>query len=180
MVLASGELFSWGELAPYLIEINKATRLRLLVFVATCFGSDIATLVRPRERAPARVLIGPRETISINTLERGTFAFYRSLRSGDGTQAVIDMNLDSLQANASPAAEDNACRRRSGIRSLALADLSDLEGRRSRAPGSLHGDRGIVELPHTPRPTALHAAADRRAVRAITFPSAHARSRTAH
>src|SRR5712691_12216542 len=114
MVLASGELFSWGELAPYLIEINKATRLRLLVFVATCFGADIATLVRPRERAPARVLIGPRETISINTLERGTFAFYRSLRSGDGTQAVIDMNLDSLQANASPAAEDNACRRRSG------------------------------------------------------------------
>jgi hypothetical protein len=93
MILASGELFSWGELAPYLIEINKATRLRLLVFVATCFGADIATLVRPLERAPARVLIGPRETISVNTLERGTFAFYRALRGGDGTQAVIDMNL---------------------------------------------------------------------------------------
>jgi hypothetical protein len=92
MVLASGELFSWNELAPYLIETNKATRLRLLVFIATCFGADVATLVRPLDRAPARVLIGPRETISNNTLEKGTFTFYRSLRGGDGTQAAIDMN----------------------------------------------------------------------------------------
>jgi hypothetical protein len=93
MVLASGELFSWSELAPYLIEINKVTRLRLLVFVATCFGADIATLVQPLDRAPARVLIGPRDTISIEKLETGTFAFYRTLlRTLDGSQAVNDMN----------------------------------------------------------------------------------------
>jgi len=75
MILASGELFSWKDLAPYLIAINKATRLRLLVFMATCFGADVATLVRPLDRAPARVLIGPRETISVDTLETGTFTF---------------------------------------------------------------------------------------------------------
>lgn len=46
-------MIRWTDVAPFLIEINRATRLRLLVYVATCFGADIATLVRPTERAPA-------------------------------------------------------------------------------------------------------------------------------
>src|SRR5205814_2312545 len=83
----------WSEIAPYLVAINEATRLRLLVFVATCFGADIATLIQPLNRAPARVLIGPADSISIDQLEKGTFAFYRSLfRTGNGGQALIDMN----------------------------------------------------------------------------------------
>jgi hypothetical protein len=91
--LASGEVISWTEIAPFLTEINRTTRLRLLVYVATCFGADIATLVRPTERAPARMLIGPRDSISVGELEVGTNTFYRSLfQEGDGGQALRDMN----------------------------------------------------------------------------------------
>jgi glutathione S-transferase len=92
MVLASGELFSWLELQPYLVEVNRATRLRLLVFVATCFGADVATLMQPTERAPARIVVGPTETITLDVLEKGTLAFYRTLfDSNDGAQALIAM-----------------------------------------------------------------------------------------
>jgi hypothetical protein len=91
--LASGEVVRWTEVAPFLTEINRTTRLRLLVYVATCFGADIATLVRPTERAPARMLIGPRDSISMGVLEVGTSTFYRSLfQQGDGAQALRDMN----------------------------------------------------------------------------------------
>lgn len=91
--LASGESVGWPELTPFLTEINRATRLRLLIYVATCFGADIATLVRPTERAPARMLIGPKEQISMGVLETGTTTFYRSLfQKGDGGQALRDMN----------------------------------------------------------------------------------------
>jgi hypothetical protein len=91
--LASGEGIRWTEIAPFLIEINRATRLRLLVYVATCFGADIATLVRPTDRAPARMLIGPKDSISMGVLETGTNTFYRSLlQKGDGGQALRDMN----------------------------------------------------------------------------------------
>ncbi len=93
LILASGELLQWSEIEPYLVQINRATRLRLLVFVASCFGADIATLIRPTERAPMRVLIGPRDSISLGLLEMGTMAFYRSLfRDGDGGKALRDMN----------------------------------------------------------------------------------------
>lgn len=91
--LASGEVLRWIEVAPFLTEINRATRLRLLVYVATCFGADVATLVRPTERAPARMLIGPKDSISMGVLETGTNTFYRSLfRQGDGGQAIREMN----------------------------------------------------------------------------------------
>lgn len=91
--LASGEVIRWTEIAPFLVEINRATRLRLLVYVATCFGADMVTLVRPTDRAPARVLIGPKDSISMGVLETGTNTFYRSLfRKGDGSQALREMN----------------------------------------------------------------------------------------
>lgn len=93
IVLSSRDVIRWSELAPYLTEINRATRLRLLVYVATCFGADVTTIVRPTDRAPMRLLIGPKESISMGVLETGTNTFYRSLlRGGDGSQALREMN----------------------------------------------------------------------------------------
>jgi len=92
-VLSSGEVIPWKEIAPQLVAINKATRLRFIVFVATCFGADIATLVNPLDGAPARVLIGPRQSILMGDLETGTFTFYRTLlRERDGARAANVMN----------------------------------------------------------------------------------------
>lgn len=93
LVLASGELFSWKDLAPYLVAINKATHVRLLVFSASCFGADVATLFQALEPSPARVLIGPKEKIPMGVLETGTSAFYRTLlQDGDGGKALRAMN----------------------------------------------------------------------------------------
>ena len=93
MVLANGELFRWSELSPYLANINRVTRLRMVVFVATCFGADIATLWQPMQPAPARVMLGPKDSILVSVLERGTFAFYRNLLTTfDGRQALAAMN----------------------------------------------------------------------------------------
>lgn len=92
LVLSSGALFSWRDLAPYLVDVNRATAVRLLVFSASCFGADILTLVQPLKPAPARVLIGPMDTISTRVLETGTLAFYRSLVvQGNGAKAVTAM-----------------------------------------------------------------------------------------
>ena len=48
-----------GPAAPYLVAINEATRLNLIVFVSACYGLDIATLFQPLEPAPARIVVGP-------------------------------------------------------------------------------------------------------------------------
>ena len=91
--LASGEVIRWTEVAPFLTEINRITRLRLLVYGATCFGADIATLIQPIEPAPARLIIGPKDSISMGLLETGTNTFYRSLfQNGDGRGALRQMN----------------------------------------------------------------------------------------
>ena len=95
MSLASGEVMSWSDLAPYLVAINEATRLNLIVFVSACYGLDIATLFQPLAPAPApaRIVIGPMRTIDVPEIDQVTRAFYRSLfRDRNGVAAATAMN----------------------------------------------------------------------------------------
>ncbi len=89
IVLASGELMTWKELAPPLTAINRATRLNLIVFMAACNGADLATVIQPLEGAPARIIIGPTDVLRQGTLEKATNAFYRSVLAGDDGTAAI-------------------------------------------------------------------------------------------
>lgn len=91
--LASDEVMSWRDLAPYLTAINEATRLNLIVFVSACYGLDVATLFQPMERAPVRVLIGPMRTIDVLEIDKAVPAFYRSLfLNRNGVAAAMAMN----------------------------------------------------------------------------------------
>lgn len=89
LVMASGELVKWSELAPILTAINEATRLRLLVFAAACYGLDGARLVQPLDPAPFRVLVGPLRATSIHEVDQATAMFYGELfRTSDGAAAA--------------------------------------------------------------------------------------------
>ena len=89
----SGEVMPWRDLAPFLVAINEATRLNLIVFVSACYGLDIATLFQPLEPAPARLVIGPMRPIDVPEIDRTTRAFYHSLlRDRNGEAAAMAMN----------------------------------------------------------------------------------------
>lgn len=93
LVLGSGEVFAWRQLAPYLTAINEATRLRLVVFMSACYGADVATLIQPLKRAPARVLLGPMRPITVGEIDKATVVFYRTLfRERNGIAAWEAMN----------------------------------------------------------------------------------------
>jgi hypothetical protein len=68
--------------------------LKLIVVVAACYGADVASLIQPLDRAPARVLIGPIRSLSFNAVELATMAFYKSLFQEHDLHAAIDaMNI---------------------------------------------------------------------------------------
>jgi hypothetical protein len=88
IVLASREGVTWQELSPRFTVINEHTRLRLLVFMAACYGADLATLIQPLAPAPVRFIIGPTEEVPARAIETATGAFYRALlQNGDGNAA---------------------------------------------------------------------------------------------
>jgi hypothetical protein len=102
LALASGEVMSWRDLAPYLTAINEATRLNLIVFVAACYGLDIATLFQPLHAAPGRIVIGAMRPIEVPEIDRATRAFYQSLfRDRNGVAASQAMNA-TIAAGRTP------------------------------------------------------------------------------
>jgi hypothetical protein len=91
--VASDELVRWTDLMPALMAINIASRLNLVAVVAACNGADLATIVQPLERAPVRLIIGPKRVLTFNEVEKGTMAFYRGIfEIGDGVSAWKAMN----------------------------------------------------------------------------------------
>jgi hypothetical protein len=97
IVLASDEGVTWQELAPSFTAINEATQLRLITFMAACYGADLATLIQPLDRAPVRLVVGPTEELSARVIETATINFYRTLlQTSDGNAAfgAINSRLD--------------------------------------------------------------------------------------
>jgi hypothetical protein len=91
--LASNEVMSWLDLAPYLTAVNEATRLNLIAFVSACYGLDMATLFQPLKPAPVRIVIGAMREIEVPEIDRATRAFYQSLfRDRSGGAALEAMN----------------------------------------------------------------------------------------
>jgi hypothetical protein len=93
IVLASGDGVTWRELAPSFALINEATRLKLIIFMAACYGADLATVIQPLDRAPVRLICGPTESLSVRVIEIATDAFYRTLlQTNDGNAAFKAIN----------------------------------------------------------------------------------------
>src|SRR3569833_2144336 len=63
LVLASGELVSWLELADSLRWINIKTKHNLLISMATCHGAFLFSAVLPSHTAPCFAFIGSWEQL---------------------------------------------------------------------------------------------------------------------
>jgi hypothetical protein len=99
LVVESGELLTWRELVPLLTAINAASRLNLVVFTAACYGADLATVIQPLDRAPVRLIFGPKEKLTIPDVERATTTFYRELFRTRNLNAALDASNAALDPN---------------------------------------------------------------------------------
>jgi hypothetical protein len=96
MVLASGELLPWGDLAAALRPINEATQFNLLLVLALCSGWHFCRALMPTDAAPAWGVIGPPEPVWSSELHDATVELYTELASkADLRAAVARMNRDA-------------------------------------------------------------------------------------
>ncbi len=75
----SNSEISWEELKQYLLPINIATRLNLMVNFSSCYGQNIYKVYDPEERAVFLLSIGPKKKINPTKLYQFYLHFYDSL-----------------------------------------------------------------------------------------------------
>ena len=61
IILKNNEFISWVDCKPFLIDLNKATRLNLMVVFSLCYGAYFASNLQPSDRSPCWGLVGPTE-----------------------------------------------------------------------------------------------------------------------
>lgn len=88
--LASGERISWVDLKAFVTPLNVATRLNLLLVLASCEGATFAKAIRLTERAPLWGLIGPTRPISAARIEVDFHAFYDAVYHGRSTKEMLE------------------------------------------------------------------------------------------
>jgi hypothetical protein len=76
-ISALGEYILWGELTPYLQELNKATKCNLVIVMAAChgFASILASTRGPL--APCVVTVGPTGTVESKEILDAMKELYR-------------------------------------------------------------------------------------------------------
>jgi hypothetical protein len=98
IILSSNEFISWGDLKPYLINLNIATRFNLLVVFSLCHGAEFVSQLNPADRAPCWGLVGPKKALSAPELLGNFSAFYKEIfESGSAAEAVKKLNASSLK-----------------------------------------------------------------------------------
>jgi hypothetical protein len=108
LCFADYSTMDWRELYPLLREINVATRMRLLVCIAACFGAYLGQRLDLTERAAFVALLSPSTGVFPDNLFRAYSTFYREmLMTLDGDHALAQMG------NANP-----------GSRPLAFVDAT--------------------------------------------------------
>jgi hypothetical protein len=79
LTVGSEHSVPWPELRNHFTEINHITRVNLIVLLSACDGAQLVQLLQPHDRAPFRLLIGPRRIMKAGELEDACMAFYRTL-----------------------------------------------------------------------------------------------------
>ena len=77
--LADGSSMSWDRLRPLLVNVNLASRMNLIFWLAACHGGYFITACRYHETVPFTVLVGPGSEIDPSTLLAFTCTFYTEL-----------------------------------------------------------------------------------------------------
>jgi hypothetical protein len=82
---ADGSNLTWEAMKPAFVSLNEATRMNLIVVVAACSGSSIASTVQVQERAPLWAFLAPKQDISSLALS----AFYQTLLATRSAEAAL-------------------------------------------------------------------------------------------
>jgi hypothetical protein len=75
--LKNGEEITWGEMIPYLQDINIHYHNYLFIVLGICRGASIVKYINPSERAPFRALISSEKDIFLIDLIPGFEEFYK-------------------------------------------------------------------------------------------------------
>jgi len=87
--LADESQMSWDRLRPLLANINLASRMNLLLWLACCFGGYFVLACRYHQTVPFACIVGPGNEIGVWTLLAFTVTFYTELfKTGDITDAL--------------------------------------------------------------------------------------------
>lgn len=90
---ASGELVKWDEIREILIEINRSTRLNLMIVIAACNGAHLIKTSTKLDAAPFWAIIGPKKKVSAGHIQDNFGRFYESFLSDlDGDKAINILN----------------------------------------------------------------------------------------
>jgi len=92
---------TWEDLHPYLVELNIATRLNIILILGLCSGAHFAAHMNPGDRSPCWILIGPKSTVVDLHLRDRFKEFYREIfRTSDGGEALRLLNKSSEHGEA--------------------------------------------------------------------------------
>jgi hypothetical protein len=90
---ASGELVEWDEIREILIEINRSTKLNLMIVIAACNGAHLVKVSTKLDAAPFWAIIGPEVEVSAGHIRDNFGKFYESFFSDlDGDKALNILN----------------------------------------------------------------------------------------
>ncbi|QDH71487.1 hypothetical protein [Marilutibacter alkalisoli] len=86
---ADGSNLTWEAMRPAFVSLNEATRMNLIVVVAACSGSSIASTVQVQDRAPLWAFLAPKQDIGSLALEASLSAFYQTLLATRSAEAAL-------------------------------------------------------------------------------------------
>jgi len=90
---ASGELVEWDEIREILIEINRSTKLNLMIIIAACNGAHLIKVSTKLDAAPFWAIIGPEVEVTAGHIQDNFGRFYESFFSDlDGDKAINILN----------------------------------------------------------------------------------------
>jgi hypothetical protein len=84
---------SWAELMPHFKQLNKASKNKLGLFIASCHGFSLAKHLNLDAGSPFNFLIAPQGEVSMGELDDSMTPFYRSLFNGNSDSFKISFDL---------------------------------------------------------------------------------------
>lgn len=79
LYLADGSFLSWQDFCDLITPLNRATRFRLVVVIAACYGADLLSGVRLSAAAPCFAFIAPSDEIDPGEVMNRFRTLYRTM-----------------------------------------------------------------------------------------------------
>jgi hypothetical protein len=99
LVFADESLLSWPAFCEMITPLNRATRLKLVVVVAACYGADLLSGVRLSKAAPCFAFIAPTREIDVGEVMGRFRDLYRAMLTTLDAQRTFDaMNSQRLES----------------------------------------------------------------------------------